>query len=223
MSKRQREDDATERPEKKRKGFSVGPANLPDGTYRRKTQKIKDDLIQKAKVKKAYAKLKSHDEQDEAEPTYDPHSEVADPTRPVQVDNDLEDKFEGQQEPQASVEIHPQRQAMLEEPEAEQEHDVTRKRRDRKPRKERAERADNPNRISTGRRDITKPVRYKKEFALAEEKRKQDEAREVARQQRDKERKAMTKAKRPGRDGKLKLGKQSDVLLSRVQRLVAKT
>merc|ERR1712230_280016 len=36
-------------PKKKRKGFSVGPANLPDGTYRRKTQKIKSDLMQKAR------------------------------------------------------------------------------------------------------------------------------------------------------------------------------
>lgn len=33
--KRSREDDG-ERVSKKKKGFSVGPANLPDGTYRRK-------------------------------------------------------------------------------------------------------------------------------------------------------------------------------------------
>lgn len=43
MTKRSRDADAnpeekrtTEHPVKKRKGFSVGPANLPDGTYRRK-------------------------------------------------------------------------------------------------------------------------------------------------------------------------------------------
>jgi hypothetical protein len=43
MAKRSRDADAnpeakrtTEPPVKKRKGFSVGPANLPDGTYRRK-------------------------------------------------------------------------------------------------------------------------------------------------------------------------------------------
>lgn len=29
-----------EPPAKKRKGFSVGPANLPDGTYRRKSELI---------------------------------------------------------------------------------------------------------------------------------------------------------------------------------------
>ncbi|KAI5284581.1 hypothetical protein KEM52_002846, partial [Ascosphaera acerosa] len=34
---------------RKGKGFSVGPANLPDGTYRRKVTKIKEDLIHKAK------------------------------------------------------------------------------------------------------------------------------------------------------------------------------
>lgn len=28
----------SEPPVKKRKGFSVGPANLPDGTYRRKSE-----------------------------------------------------------------------------------------------------------------------------------------------------------------------------------------
>lgn len=30
------ENQSTEPPVKKKKGFSVGPANLPDGTYRRK-------------------------------------------------------------------------------------------------------------------------------------------------------------------------------------------
>lgn len=44
VAKRTRDIDAnaetpnTEAPVKKRKGFSVGPANLPDGTYRRKSQ-----------------------------------------------------------------------------------------------------------------------------------------------------------------------------------------
>lgn len=30
--------DSGAEPVKKRKGFSVGPANLPDGTYRRKSE-----------------------------------------------------------------------------------------------------------------------------------------------------------------------------------------
>ena len=32
------EQRSTEPPVKKKKGFSVGPANLPDGTYRRKSK-----------------------------------------------------------------------------------------------------------------------------------------------------------------------------------------
>ncbi|KAK7743188.1 hypothetical protein SLS53_004273 [Cytospora paraplurivora] len=44
---------------KKRKGFRVGPENLPDGAWRRKNTKIKHDLIHKAKVKKEYAKVKA--------------------------------------------------------------------------------------------------------------------------------------------------------------------
>ena len=37
---------------KKRKGFRVGPENLPDGAWRRKNTKIKHELIHKAKLKK---------------------------------------------------------------------------------------------------------------------------------------------------------------------------
>ncbi|ROW05675.1 hypothetical protein VMCG_05254 [Cytospora schulzeri] len=44
---------------KKRKGFRVGPENLPDGAWRRKNTKIKHELIHKAKVKKEYAKVKA--------------------------------------------------------------------------------------------------------------------------------------------------------------------
>lgn len=44
---------------KKRKtGFKVGPDHLPDGTYKRRAQKIKKGLIYKAKVRKDYEKLK---------------------------------------------------------------------------------------------------------------------------------------------------------------------
>lgn len=49
---------------KPRKGFRVGPANLPDGAWRRRNTKIKEDLIQKAKVKKAYRKVKAEIEQE---------------------------------------------------------------------------------------------------------------------------------------------------------------
>ncbi|KAI9831770.1 MAG: hypothetical protein M1819_004667 [Sarea resinae] len=45
----------------KRSEFSVGPANLPDGTHRRKAQKIKRSLIRKAQLKKEYEKLKKRE------------------------------------------------------------------------------------------------------------------------------------------------------------------
>lgn len=44
---------------KKRKGFRVGPQNLPDGAWKRKNTKIKHELIHKAKLKKDYAKVKA--------------------------------------------------------------------------------------------------------------------------------------------------------------------
>ncbi|KOS18034.1 hypothetical protein ESCO_003175 [Escovopsis weberi] len=46
---------------KPKHGFRVGPENLPDGAWRRKVTKIKKDLIHKAKVKKAYAKIKARE------------------------------------------------------------------------------------------------------------------------------------------------------------------
>ncbi|KAK6346771.1 hypothetical protein TWF696_009932 [Orbilia brochopaga] len=41
-----------------RKGFVVGPNNLPDGKYRRKVQKIKKTLIHRAKLRKNLDKIK---------------------------------------------------------------------------------------------------------------------------------------------------------------------
>ncbi|KAK1985776.1 hypothetical protein LZ30DRAFT_583414 [Colletotrichum cereale] len=46
---------------KKRKGFRVGPDNLPEGPWRRKVEKKKLELIHKAKIKKAYAKIKERE------------------------------------------------------------------------------------------------------------------------------------------------------------------
>lgn len=198
MSVKRNRTDASE-PEqanKKRKGFSVGPANLPDGTYRRKTQKIKNDLIQKAKVKKAYAKVKAQEE-----------AEAAAEAGPRGQENEAGDTTP--QPVPASLELHPDRQAMLDAPVHSRQQGQTTgdngdvnefrsRRRERKP----------------------KESRYKQELEAAEEKRTQVAARRDAREARDKERKAMAKAKRPGKDGKQKLGRQSTVLLGRVQRLM---
>ncbi|KAL3467590.1 hypothetical protein BJX64DRAFT_248068 [Aspergillus heterothallicus] len=178
---------------KKRKGFSVGPANLPDGTYRRKALKIKADLIQKAKVKKAYAKVKA--------------AELAAPKpkqfylRREEEESKLEDAEKQDAEP-ASLELHPDRQAMLDT-------------RDSGP--ERGERA---NESGRGRGRKPKRSAFAKELEIAEKRRQAAEKRREEREFRQKDREAMAKARRPDQHGKKRLGRESRVLLSRVQRLV---
>ena len=66
-----------------------------------------------------------------------------------------------------------------------------------------------------------KPSRYKKETELAKQRQAEIEAKNRAREEREKERRAMAKARRPTKDGKPRLGRQSKALLSRVQRLVS--
>ncbi|EXJ94956.1 hypothetical protein A1O1_00074 [Capronia coronata CBS 617.96] len=182
---------------KKRKGFSVGPANLPDGTYRRKTQKIKRDLIQKAKVKKAYAKIKAQEEATEPTPSFTAAGNDGDTDR---ID-----------QPPASLELHPDRQAMLAAPATNQDEE-------NRPRENRSWR--NPRESDhQAKQRRPKESRYKKEMELAAQHRLQIEAKRKAREAREQERRAMTKAKRPGKDGKPKLGKQGNVLLSRIRRM----
>lgn len=205
------EASASENAHKKRKGFSVGPANLPDGTYRRKTQKLKNDLIQKAKVKKAYAKVKA---QEEAEQEAEAASKLSD-----ELPQDGAEQL-----PPATLDLHPDRQAMLDAPEQPQPqpHSQSTARRNYGGGSG-AIRGDNEdvNGFQSRRKERRpRQSKYTKELEAAEEKRAQIEARRQARDNRDKERKAMAKAKRPGKDGRQKLGRQSNVLLSRVQRLM---
>ncbi|RMZ86969.1 hypothetical protein DV736_g5808, partial [Chaetothyriales sp. CBS 134916] len=188
MSVKRRRDDAAgdlAPPSKMRKAFSVGPAHLPDGSYRRKTQKIKNDLIQKAKVKKAYAKVKAQVEAEQL---------------PQQNDDD------GPQP--ASLQLHPERQAMLDAAE--------------KTPQKRAQAADEDVNGFSSRKPDRKAnqSRYRKELEMAEQRKAETEAKQKAREIRQQERRQMAKAKRPGKDGKIKLGRQSTVLLSRVQRLM---
>ncbi|KAI4133600.1 MAG: hypothetical protein LQ338_000112 [Usnochroma carphineum] len=201
--KRKREDSGTaaarsNMPIKKaKKGFSVGPANLPDGTYRRKVKKIKDNLIRKAKIRRSYSKIK------QKEPVvvskYYSEAPAPDPENPP-----------------ASMELHPARQAMLEQPDSKHvssdavHAERPRHKRNRKP----------------------KPVPFEKEarFALqrreeAEQKRKAAEEARAERQrkieERERFRKAMAKARTGGKNGQRKLGRESKVLLERVKNVVA--
>lgn len=64
-----------------------------------------------------------------------------------------------------------------------------------------------------------KQSRYQKEIELGAQRRAQIESQKQAAEARHKDRRAMAKAKRPTKDGNLKLGRQSTVLLSRIQRL----
>jgi hypothetical protein len=191
--KRSREDAGeSQQSSKKRKGFSVGPANLPDGTYRRKTTKIKNDLIQKAKVRKAYAKVKAQEE-DEKEEQLRQQDDEDGPT----------------DAPAATLELHPDRQAMLDHPETPD-------------RGSRDSTYDDVNGFRSRRKERRpKQSRYTKEFEMAEERKAQMAEKEKARLSRQQERKQMAKAKRPGKDGRMKLGRQGNILLSRVQRLMA--
>ncbi|OOG00823.1 hypothetical protein ASPCADRAFT_577 [Aspergillus carbonarius ITEM 5010] len=196
-SEEKRTTTTTDAPVKKRKGFSVGPANLPDGTYRRKAQKIKSDLIQKAKVRKAYAKVRAAEL-------------AAAPSKPryTAEDGDDAEKEDRIPEPEpASLELHPARQAMLDQPAPEPEPT---------PRPQRADRRD-----AKGRRERKpKPSAFSKEMEIAEKRRQEAEKRKEAREFRQKDREAMARARRPDQQGKRRLGRESKVLLSRVERMV---
>ncbi|KAK2630432.1 hypothetical protein QTJ16_001252 [Diplocarpon rosae] len=176
-------------PRKHRPGFKIGPDNLPDGMHRRKVIKIKKDLIQKAKIKKSYAKIKA---QTDLKATPLP----AEPLEP------------------ASQELHPERQAMLETPEV-----------SASPHNHQAY-SQRPH-----RRTAKKPGYFEKELEFAAQKKAEAEARraEYEKNQREKRekteerekfRKAMAKARRGGKNGQRKLGKESQVLLERVRRMV---
>ncbi|CAG7916611.1 unnamed protein product [Penicillium olsonii] len=181
---------------KKRKGFSVGPANLPDGTYRRKTQKLKEDLIHKAKVKKAYAKVKAQEEANA------PKKSVYDTV------DETETTKEDEAEDATTLELHPDRVAMLNEPEP-------------APAPAKSERR--PRGDGNKRERRPKPSAFNKEMEFAEKRRKAEEARQKEREAKVKEREALIRAKRPDQFGKRRLGRESNALLSRVQRMVGQS
>ncbi|KAF2279220.1 uncharacterized protein EI97DRAFT_439605 [Westerdykella ornata] len=201
--KRPRDDDAAESVHKKhKKGFQVGPANLPDGIHKRKVQKIKKDLIHKAKLKKEYAKIKSQEQPVSLQSVYER----------VAAANAGEPAASAEPAPEPTLEPHPDRQKLLEQPSPDPEAAPTPPgRRKRRPR----------------------PQPFKREEELARKRREEAEARRKARDEAEKERqrklaererfrKAMAKA-RGGPGGKRKLGRESAVLLEKVKRLVGST
>lgn len=223
---------------KPRKGFRVGPDNLPDGPWRRKVTKIKNDLIQKAKLKKAYKKVK---ERELPNGSAKPKAAESHETDPV-----VEEGAEKDAEFEAAV--HPDRQAILDndgpEP-TEPKHAVASKSTPnlKKPRLTGAN-SDDPatdqprqprenqssERTRQSRNKPQKPGYYDNAVTEGAKKKAEQEAREAEFQRRREERerknaererfgRAMRKARTPGRDGQRKLGRESGLLLEKVQRM----
>ncbi|KAF2502462.1 hypothetical protein BU16DRAFT_9643 [Lophium mytilinum] len=100
-AKRPRDDEDARASKKHKKGFSVGPANLPDGVHKRKVQKIKREIIHKSKIKKDYAKLKAREQ-------------AADPPRSVYEKFDDGEQVEvAEPTVEPTLEPHPDRQVLL--------------------------------------------------------------------------------------------------------------
>jgi len=151
--------------------------------------KIKKDIIQKAKIKKSYAKLKARE-----------------PVAPSSFPVEAEEEPAGIEAEPATQELHPDRQKMLDNPEEESAHALPRRSR--------------------------KPGYFDKETAIAETRKAEAEARrkEFEQRQDDKKRKteererfrkAMAKARTGGKNGQRKLGRESNVLLEKVKRMMA--
>ena len=165
-------------------------------------KKIKESIIYKAKLKKQYAKIKSREEDAENAPrksVYDREAEA------VAENGELAEPV-----PEPTLEPHPDRVKMLEEPEKE----IAASSFDRLPRRPRSQ-------------------PFQKEAEIARKKKEEAEARQKAREEADRERtkkiaererfrKAMAKA-RGGPNGQRKLGRESKVLLEKAQRLMGKS
>ncbi|KAG5957606.1 hypothetical protein E4U58_005757 [Claviceps cyperi] len=201
---------------KGKRGFRVGPDNLPDGPWRRKVTKIKKDLIHKAKVKKEYAKIKSREQAKQPSATDKNVDDDADDGGKDQSGDTGREQEDAQEEPQEKM--HPTRELMLKDEDMAQagataSSDATTTTRD------------------GSRRRTRRPGYYDKQLSKAEEKRKEEEQRRMEMQRRGEERerkiadrqnfkKAM--AKTVGRDGKKKLGRESNILLDKVKRMMDK-
>ncbi|KAI9705334.1 MAG: hypothetical protein M1820_005164 [Bogoriella megaspora] len=197
-----------------KKGFTVGPANLPDGTYKRKAQKIKKHLIEKAKLKKQYAKIKTKEQTG--------HTKGPIPAEEVnaQVEAEAQDDFENFSSEESVY--------------SENNDTVTASSpiREQRPVDQKPSSPEIDDRVHPDRRNRTRPKPFAKESAYASSKRQQAEERRKAKEEamrqrqqkleeRERFRKAMAKAKQPGRDGKRRLGRESKILLERVQKMVA--
>ncbi|KAM0484320.1 hypothetical protein ACHAPX_001741 [Trichoderma viride] len=204
--------DASSEATKKKHGFRVGPENLPDGPWRRKVDRVKRDLIHRAKVKKEYAKIKAADQkaaEAKARPSLGDNEgdDGDDEVKPSQQDAK---GGEGEEEEQ----IHPTRQLMLKDEEMAQTGADSEK----------------TTGFSDGQRRRTRrPGYYDKQLTKAAERREEAETKRAEferrmeeraqkRAEREKFKKAMAKTR--DKNGNKKLGRESSLLLEKVKRLV---
>ena len=164
-------------------------------------QKIKSTLIHKAKVKKSYAKLKER-EQFDSGPAYDPYTTTEDAPN-----------LEEARSP--TLEIHPERQAMLDNPLPSPPPPGTLQGYATKSRPRKA----------------PKPRPFVRESQFAKKKREEADIRREATEEtnrqrnekladRERMRRMTATARKPDRNGQRRLGRESKVLLERVKRLV---
>jgi hypothetical protein len=207
--------------------------------------KIKKDLITKAKVKKQYAKVKAeHQKQATATPsaTHDTNADPTDPqnddesaTAPAQIHPERQamlDAPSSSRPPRPNPNPNPRRQQPSTDAstEADDANTTAADLEHHNPTTEHEPQPYKPQQQKRPRKQ-NKPDYYTKELATAERVKKQAEERAAEFARRDQERqsriaereryrKAMAKAKTPGRDGKPKVGRESKLLLERVMRIV---
>ncbi|PON22450.1 hypothetical protein TGAM01_v208731 [Trichoderma gamsii] len=203
--------DASSEAPKKKHGFRVGPENLPDGPWRRKVDRVKRDLIHRAKVKKEYAKIKAADQKAAEAKAHPSHGDNDGDDGEDEVKSSQGGAKEGEGE-EEEKQIHPTRQLMLKDEEMAQTG------------------AEKNTGFSDGQRRRTRrPGYYDKQLKKAAERREEVEAKRAEferrmeeraqkRAEREKFKKAMAKTR--DKDGKKKLGRESSLLLEKVKRLV---
>jgi hypothetical protein len=205
-----------------RSGFKVGPANLPDGTYRRKgkstrerglkcsntpaVKKIKAHLIHKAQLKRDFARLKSRvaatedaaPAADKLAVTLDPH-----PDRQALMDDDDDEEEKGPPPPKFRRQQH---------------------------RHQRPEPRGSPAPANTAvRRPKADPFApqsaeaARRQSAAEERARRREEAaaaKTAAIAERERVQRLVARARKPGRDGRRRLGREGALLLDKVKKLV---
>ncbi|KAF4552794.1 Hypothetical protein D9617_9g025850 [Elsinoe fawcettii] len=232
---------------KPRKGISVGPANLPDGQWKKRNQRIKRSLIEKAKLRSDYRKLKAsgpeieegrekryyaqaeRDDEEERvrrrmaaaeEGSEDEEGEELDAEGAVSKSNGNGDGGQaegGQREDEKEISNMPHPDRQL----------LLDRPASPPPLPQRDLYAERMER----RQRRPKPVPFAREQRLADERKREAEERrerlerahkerEEKNAERERFRRAMAKARTGGKNGQRKLGRESGVLLEKVKRIM---